>query len=208
MGRWGFIVGATAAVLAVAGCGGSSHKSTTTTHTVTTPATTSSSAEPAITRRLLTASEMPNGFAASGPPEVATSIHQLLTQDETPSTQMTSETARYKRLGFVTAASQQLNGPGGGGVANVEQFRSPAGARSELANGVATFDGGPSGRVNFSVPGVPHSAGWAGPGSGQGINVAWAAGDYYYLVGEQANAAANRAGVIAAAHKLYHRLNG
>ncbi|HTX32157.1 MAG TPA: hypothetical protein VMD09_12285 [Solirubrobacteraceae bacterium] len=203
-----------AAVLA-AGCGGSSHKSATTTHAASTPtttasgpATTSSAPEPAITRHLPTASEIPPGFSPSGPPSVSTTIQQLLTFDETPPSQMAPETAIYKRLGFVAAASQGLNGAGGGGVANVEQFRSPAGARGELANSLATFDGGPGSRVNFSVPGVPHSGGWAGEGSDSGINVAFAAGDYYYLVGEEANAPANRAGVIAAAQKLYHRVNG
>jgi hypothetical protein len=139
---------------------------------------------------------------------VASSIKQLLIQDETPSPQVASETARYKKLGFVTSASQQLNGAGGGGVVNVEQFRSPAGARSEGANALATFDGGPGSRVNFSVPGVPHSGGWAGNGAGAGLNVVFAAGDYYYLIGEQANGSANRAGVIASAQKLYHRVRG
>lgn len=201
--------------LVLAGCGSSGHTSSTakpapatTTSTASTAPTTSSQAEPAITRRLLTASEFPPGFSGAGPPTVASSIQQLLTQDETPQPQMASETARYKRLGFVTSASQQLNGAGGGGVVNVEQFRSPAGARSEVANSLAMFDGGPANRMNFSVPGVPHSGGWAGNGSDAGINVVFAAGDYYYLIGEQANGPANRAGVIAAAQKLYYRVRG
>ncbi|MBV8429589.1 MAG: hypothetical protein JO244_00375 [Solirubrobacterales bacterium] len=153
-------------------------------------------------------SEIPTGFTPVGQPSVSPGIQRFLTSVQTPSDQMATETARYKRLGFVTAASQQLNGAGGGGVSLVEQFSSPAGARAELAHDLATFDGGPAGRVNFSLPGVPHSGGFGGQGADQGVNVAFAAGDYYYLVGEQANTAANRAGVIAAAQKLYHRVHG
>lgn len=40
------------------------------------------------------------------------------------------------------------------------------------------------------------------------MNVAFTDGDYFYLVGEEANAPADRAAVIAAAQKLYHRVNG
>jgi hypothetical protein len=208
MGRWGVTLGGTAVVVMLAACGGSGHTTSTPSHAATTARTTSSAPPPAIARRLLDASEIPAGFSPAGQPSVSTTIQQLLAQYETPSPQVASETARYKRLGFVAAASQQLNGAGGGGVSVVEQFSSPAGARSELANSLATFDGGPGSRVNFAVPGVPHSGGWAGEGSDSGINVAFVAGDYYYLVGEEANAAANRAGVIAAAQKLYHRVNG
>jgi hypothetical protein len=201
-----------AVALMLAGCGGSSHKAATTssvaTSAPTTSPTTSSAPQAAITRRLLRGSEIPRGFSPAGPPSVTPTIQEFVASIETPSPQVASVTARYKRLGFVTAASQQLNGPDGGGVSLVEQFRSPAAARSELANDLATFDGGPAGRINFRLPGVPNSGGFGGQGTGGGVNVAWAAGDYYYLIGEQANAASNRAEVIAAAQKLYHRING
>ncbi len=206
------IVGGTAAAVLLAACGGSG-KTASTTHSVATSApatspTPSSAPQAAITRRLLRGSEIPSGFSPAGPASVTPTIQEFVASIQTPSAQVASVTARYKRLGFVTAASQQLNGPGGGGVSLVEQFRSPAAARSELANDLATFDGGPAGRVDFRLPGVPNSGGFGGQGAGGGVNVAWATGDYYYLVGEQANAASNRAGVIAAAQKLYHRLNG
>jgi hypothetical protein len=211
MGRRGLVL-VVPAMFLIAACGGSSHK-TTTTHSVATsapatPTTPSSASQAAITRRLLRGSEIPSGFSPAGPPSVTPTIQEFVASIQTPSPQVASVTARYKRLGFVTAASQQLNGPGGGGVSLVEQFHSAAAARSELANDLATFDGGPAGRVNFRLPGVPNSGGFGGQGSGGGVNVAWAAGDYYYLIGEQANAPSNRAGVIAAAQKLYHRLNG
>ena len=55
---------------------------------------------------------------------------------------------------------------------------------------------------------IPHSAGFGGAGSNSGVNVAFAKGDYYYLVGEQPSAPANRAAVIASAQKLYQRVPG
>ena len=200
--------GALAVVLA--GCGGSGHKATATTSSVVTRATTvgSSAPEPAITRRLLTSSEMPAGFSAQGQPSVSSTIAQWVQQVVSPSNSPQSETARLKRIGFVAAASLNLNSSQGDGISLVEQFRSPAGPRSELANTLATVDGGPPGQVRFSVPAIPHSAGFGAPGSDNGVNVAFADGDYYYVVGEQPNAPANRAGVVASAETLYHRVRG
>ncbi len=150
---------------------------------------------------------MPAGFTAQGDPSVAPTIAQLLQQIQTPSYQLASETARYKRLGYVTSASQNLNSAKGPGISVVEQFRSPAGARSEFAYNLANFTRG-TGQLKFSVPGIPHSGGFGGSGPNNGVNVAFADGDYYYLVGEQPSAPANRAAVIASAQKLYHRVHG
>jgi hypothetical protein len=136
------------------------------------------------------------------------SIAQWVQQVGSPSTSPQSETARLKRIGFVAAASLNLSSSQGDGISLVEQFRSPAGPRFELANTLATVNGGPAGQVRFSVPGIPRSAGFGAPGSNSGVNVAFAGGDYYYVVGEQPSARANRAGVIASAQKLYHRVRG
>jgi hypothetical protein len=149
---------------------------------------------------------MPAGFTAQGDPSVSPTIAQFLQQIQTSPDQLRSETARLKRIGFVTAASQNLNSAQGPGVSVVEQFRSPVGARSELAHNLATFTAG-AGQVKFSVPGIPHSAGFGGSGANNGVNVAFADGDYYYLVGEEPSSRANRAAVIASAQKLYHRVH-
>lgn len=199
------LAGALAVLLA--GCGGSGHKPAATTSSgVTTTPATSSAPEPPITHRLLTRSEMPPGFAAQGQPSVSLTIAQWVQQVGSPSNSPQSETARLKRIGFVAAASLNLNSSQGAGISLVERFRSPAGPRSELANTLATVNGGPAGQVRFSVPGIPKSAGFGAAGSNSGVNVAFADGDYYYVVGEQPNAPANRAGVIASAQKLYHRV--
>jgi hypothetical protein len=153
---------------------------------------------------------MPARFSAAGKPTVATGIQQWVSgfQQLPPGETLSSETARLKRIGFVAAATLNLNGAGGGGVSLVEQFRSAVGPRSELAGAVASDNGG-SGVVTFHVPGIPHVVGFGGVGADQGVNVAFADGNYYYyLVGEQASTPANRAAVIASAQKLYHRVNG
>lgn len=207
MGPKGVILGGAAAMLLLTACGGSGQKTTTTTSSVVTTApATSSAPEPGITRRLLQSTEVPAGFTAQGSPSVTPTIAQFLQQIQTPSYQLRSETARLKRLGFVTAASQNLNSAQGPGISVVEQFRSPAGARAEFAQNLATFTRGGA-QLKFPVPGIPHSGGFGGSGPNGGVNVAFADGDYYYLVGEEPNARANRAAVIASAQKLYHRVH-
>ncbi len=151
---------------------------------------------------------MPPGFSAQGRPTVYSTIATWVQGTQTPSYQLQSETARLKRLGFVAAATLNLGSSQGDGLSMVEQFRSPAGPRSELANTLATVNGGPSGQVRFPAPRIPHSAGFGAPGSNNGVNVAFANGDYFYVVGEQPNARANRAGVIASAQELYRRVHG
>jgi hypothetical protein len=209
MGSRGVLLAGAVAVISLAACGGSSHKTTTaaTSSVVTTAPATASAPKPAITRRLLTPSEMPTGFTAQGDPSVSPNVAEFLQQVQTAPAQLKGETARLKRIGFVTAASQNLNSAQGAGISVVEQFRSPAGAGSEFRNSVATFTAGP-GQVKFPVSGIPHAAGFGGTGPNAGVNVAFADGDYYYLVGEQPNAPANRAAVIRSAQKLYHRVHG
>lgn len=210
MGPRGVTLGGAVVMLLLTACGGSSHKTIAapkTSSVVTTAPASSSAAKPAITQRLLTSSEMPTGFTAQGEPTVSPNVAAFLQQVQTSPDQLKSETARLKRIGFVTAASQNLNSAQGAGIAVVEQYRSPSGARSELAHNIATFAAGP-GQLRFAVPGIPHAAGFGGTDPNGGVNVAFSDGDYYYLVGEQPNARANRDAVIASAQKLYHRVHG
>ena len=198
-----------ASAVLFAGCGGSSHKTAATTSSaVTTAAASSPAPNPAITHRLLTSSEMPPGFSAQGQPNVFSTIAQWVQQVGSSSNSPQRETARLERIGFVAAASVNLSSSQGYGISLVEQFRSPVGPHAELANTLATVNGGPTGQVRFSVRTIPNSAGFGSPGSNHGVNVAFADGDYYYVVGEQPNAPANRAGVIASAQKLYDRVRG
>lgn len=206
MGLRGVVLAGASAVMLLAACGGSSHKTSTTSSVVTTPPASSSASLPAVAHRLLTSSEMPAGFTANGQPSVSTGVPQWLAQSQTPAKQVAPETARLKRLGFVAGATLALNSAKGPGLSLVEQFRSPAGARSELKSQTLTFEVAP-GFQKFPAPGIPGALGF-GFGNG-GVNVAFADGDYYYVVGEAVpSTAANQAVVIASAAKLYHRVHG
>ena len=90
----------------------------------------------------------------------------------------------------------------------VEQFKTPGGARSELADQLKLFETTTPGYQPFPVPGIPGAHGYAA--SGPGLNVAFASGDYYYLVGEFAPAVStsSEATIIAAAKRLYRGVHG
>jgi hypothetical protein len=149
---------------------------------------------------------MPAGFSAAGDPSVYPTIAQWLGGNQTPANQMASETARLKRLGFVAGATLNLNSAKGPGLSLLEQFRTPAGARDELLAQANTFARS-TGFERFAVPGIPTSVGFGF--SGNGVNVSFANGDYYYLVGEAVRlSAANEAAVVASAKKLYQRVRG
>jgi hypothetical protein len=199
------------ASLALAGCGGSSH--TTSTAATSAPATTGSTPTTAntstssISSRVLTSNEL-NGFTGSHP-SVDNTVSGWLAHRETPSNQVAFETKRLTRLGFVAGASEDLTGPSGGGVSMAEQFKTPGGARSELANEVKVFKAQAAGYKAFPVTGIPGALGLAATGA-RGVNVAFASGDYYYLVGAFVSAvnASSEATMITAAKRLYRRVHG
>jgi hypothetical protein len=91
-------------------------------------------------------------------------------------------------------------------VSIVEQFKTPTGARSELANVVKGFKAGEGGPTTFPVPAIPDAVGLAATGA---ENVAFSSGDYY-LVGALVPAVNTRskAAIIAAAKHLYGREHG
>lgn len=204
--------GALALVALVSACGASHTSSSRPPVRSTAPASTAAP-QADITRGLLTSSELPAGFAPSGQPTIATNVQVYAKQEQTPATQMASETARLRRLGFVAAASQNLNaGPGAQagaqGVSLVEQYRSNAGARAELGNQVSSFRSSTGNVATFPVPGIPNAVGFGTPGLGVGVNLAFADGNYFYLVGEAVpNTRTNKQAVIVAAQKLYHRVH-
>lgn len=192
------VILAGASALLLAACGGSSQTTST--------AANSGGPLPPIAHRLLTSAEMPQGFSTNGRPNVVMSIPAWLQASQTPAARKRSETARLTRLGFVAAATQNLTSGKGPGLSLVEQFRAPAGARSEFAGQVAAFKFSP-GVKQFPVSGIPASFGF-GVSNG-GTNVVFADGDYYYVVGAAIPpTASNRSAVIGAAQKLYRRVHG
>lgn len=210
MGLRGVLLVGVVASLMLAGCGGSSHKTSTaatsapaTTASTTTIASTSASG---IASRVLTDNELP-GFTGSQP-SVDYTVSAWLAYTQTPSVLVASETKRLTRLGFVAGATENLTGPSGrSGLSLVEQFKTAGGARSELANKLKVFKTTAPGYEPFPVAGIP-AFGYAA--QGPGLNVAFASGDYYYLVGEFVSAvsASSEATITAAAKRLYRGVHG
>ena len=89
-----------------------------------------------------------------------------------------------------------------------KQFKTPGGARSELANELKVLKATVPGYEPFAVPGIPGAFGYAA--EGPGLNVAFASGHYYYLVGEFVSAvsASSEATITAAAKRLYRGVHG
>ncbi|MFL5839607.1 MAG: hypothetical protein ACJ77Z_04050, partial [Thermoleophilaceae bacterium] len=150
-----------------------------------------------------------NGFKG-GHPSVDNTVSGWLAARQTPSNQVASETKRLTRLGFVAGAIEDLTGPSGRpGVSFAEQFKTPSGARSELAKAVKVFKAGAAGYKAFPVTEIPGALGLAATGA-PGVNVAFTSGDYYYLVGAIVPAvnASSEATIVAAAKRLYGRVHG
>jgi hypothetical protein len=188
-----------AGAFVLSGCGGSSH-----TPSTTTVANTSASG---IVTHLLNTGEL-SGFKGS-PPSVYHTASAWLGEQTGTSQVTAAETKPLTDLGFVAAARENLNGPDGhAGLSLVEQFKTPGGARSELAAQHRVLESTAPGYTAFSVPGIPGAFAYAA--TGPGINLAFASGDYYYLVGEFVSAANARseAGLIAAANSLRRRAQG
>jgi hypothetical protein len=79
---------------------------------------------------------------------------------------------------------------------------------AELANQVSSFKSSTGSVGTFLVPGIPNAVGFGTPGLGVGVNLAFADGSYFYLVGEAVpDTPANKQAVIGAAQKLYHRVH-
>jgi hypothetical protein len=205
--KWVLLVGVVAALM-LASCGGSTHK-TSTAATSATGSTTTTVGTPTsgIASRVLASNELP-GFKG-GQPSVSNTVSAWLASLQTPSGQVASETRRLTRLGFVAGARQDLTGPSGrDGLSMVEQFKTPSGAHSELSNELKLFQTITPGYEPFPVAGIPGAHGYAA--SGPGLNIAFASGDYYYLVGEfvPSVSASSKATLIAAAQRLYRGVHG
>jgi hypothetical protein len=194
--RFWILSGVLAAIL-VAGCGGASHKR----------AQLPTALRGVIGRTLVTG-EL-SGFTPAALLASYGGAYRELPEDKRP-----QELARLKSLGFIGALRERLvaaRGSRARGLSIVEQFRSPRGARAELANQVQRVKA--SGRVTaFAVPAIPGARGFGGPGPPNGRNVVFTKGSYYYLVGvgwpTGDRSAPTRATVIAAARRLYRRVRG
>jgi len=125
-------------------------------------------------------------------PTTATNPQAWAAADHFPAGQRSSIVGRLRRLGFTGAAREDLawaaanaagsTTPPSAGLSVVEQFRTPAAARSELTAELPTL--GPGTAIKVRV--VPGARGYSSTGGGQDFaNVLFASGSDLYLVGAE-----------------------
>ena len=199
------------ALIALAGCGGSSHPSASASgseHEQQPPAALES-----VRGRVLGASELA-GFAPQGQRIVGTSVASWVGGLELPATEKAKEIARLQRAGFHAGVRERLAPTKAGpaeAISIVEQFGSPQQAQAELAKQLEGLH--VRGATAFSIPGIPGAHGVAIATTQQsGVNVEFSKGGYYYVVGAGwpagSSSAPTRAQVQAAAQHLYSRVSG
>jgi hypothetical protein len=125
-------------------------------------------------------------------PITATNPQAWAAVDQVPGAERSAMVGRLRRLGFTGAAREDLawatpNAPGSttsppAGLSVVEQFGTPAAARSELTAELPTLGPGTA----IKVSGVPGARGYSSNSGGQDFaNVLFASGPDLYLVGAE-----------------------
>jgi hypothetical protein len=166
----------------------------------------------ALTGRLAKTGDL-NGFAA--PPKLGLSVYKTAAEWAKGFPDPAAETKRLQKLGFVGAAFEHLTAThllNRDAVSVVIQFRTPAGARANLANAIVSYGNGRLRVTHFTVPGVPGATGlYAHRSDGAGYDAVFTDGVYFYDVGAyspSSKASPTSAQVAAAAAALYHRVHG
>lgn len=163
-----------------------------------------------LTGRVLRSGELA-GMQANAPAHVVRGASAWVTSGGFAPLAPKAEIARLSKLGFVAGVNENLSTPGNPnryGLSAVQQFSSAKFARAELAF-VATSEP----RTSFRVHGIPGARGFESMSNqSNGRNVAFAVGDYYYIVGAgwtgSSSNAVSRNTLAAAALVLYHRVHG
>jgi hypothetical protein len=161
--------------------------------------------------RVLVADDL-TGFAPQGRRTLGMNAPMWVEEEHLASTEGARETARLQKLGFVTGVRERLvpaSGPAEA-ISIVVLFHSAQAARSNLAAEVRM--GTAHGASAFAVPGIPGARGFGGSTGGTtGYNVAFAVGNYYYLVGAGYPTGTaqppSREQLITAAQRLYARVH-
>jgi hypothetical protein len=125
-------------------------------------------------------------------PITASNPQAWVAVNQFPAGQRAATVGRLRRLGFTGGVREDLTwaapnpagstGPPAAGLSVVEQFRTPAAARSELTAELPTLGPGTA----IKVGGVPGARGYSSTGGGQDFaNVLFASGPDLYLVGAE-----------------------
>jgi len=166
-----------------------------------------------LTDRLAKTGEL-QGFSA--PAASGVEVYRTAAQWAAFGSDPKTEATRLQKLGFVAAGFEHLAATKlshRDAVSVVEQFRTAAAARAELANAVATYaNGGKLVVSHFAVPGIPGATGlYAHRPDGAGYDVVFADGAFFYDVGAYSpdpKEPPTSAQIAAAAAKVYRRVHG
>jgi hypothetical protein len=171
-----------------------------------------------LTDRVFSPSAFP-GFIRLQQPVVVRTAAAWATGAE-QSTRAARETERLQRLGFVAGVDEHLHGryPVAAEVVSVvEQYRSAAGARAELAyqykQSTNTTPGSRVRLTRFAVGGIPSAVGFeVDDAHTTGINVMFTNGRFFYVLGSgfphRAYGAPTQQMMIAGAGSMYTLVNG
>ena len=159
--------------------------------------------------RLLRDNELP-GFLITDASVYSTPA-AFVSSEGLSSGQAVAELHMLSRNGLRVAVKEDLDKRGLAGLSLVEQFASPAAARSAMAFYLARFraPGQATQYEAFRVAGPPGAVGFVlGDPGGTGINLAFTGGDSYYLVAQVGSGAAAQESLVRAARSLYSRAAG
>jgi hypothetical protein len=167
-----------------------------------------------LTDRVLSAGAIPGMVAIQSPSVVRSASRWATTVEQSLSP--ARETARLRALGYVGGLAEQLHGRYpvmAEGISVVEQYRSPAGARAELAYQYARLKHSANSKFATFPVAIPGGHGVSVTSAGTvGLNVMFAAGPYYYVVGTGApsdsRSTPSQAQLVAAAQVLDLTISG
>jgi hypothetical protein len=178
---------------------------------------TPAAAQMPLTERVLTPGGVHGLVQTQQPAEIQGATQWAAIAEQSPSV---TEAARLQKLGFVAGVQERLHGllpVQAEAISRAEQFRTSAGARAELAAQYhqAQNDARMTGaKVKLSpVAGIPGALAWTATGSHMtGVNVSFAVGSYYYLVGSGfptgTNGAPGQVQMSQAAQSIYLTISG
>jgi hypothetical protein len=143
-----------------------------------------------LSQRVLTPATLP-GFSLLADPATVHGATDWALVERAP-----SEAGRLRSLGFIAGISEQLQRPGASVTSTVEQFRTQAGARAELAHQYRP------GQQTFSVATIP---GAHGVSTATHHQIMFTSGSYYYLL---SGSGISQKQLSGAANSLYLTVNG
>ena len=208
--------GLCAAAVVLAGYGGGGHAAASTRRGFSSSIGHAASKTPSATQRRLLESHDLSGFTPGDVATYSTPREWVSSpSDQESKAEAAAEKAMLIREGFQVGVTEQLahDGMAGQGLSLFEQFRSAATARSALAYYIsdqkkADVQAADGTYKSFKVSGIPGAVGFSVGGTAGGINIAFADGKYYYLVGREGGTPHDVAGLKTAAQRLYRRVHG